>query len=253
MTSVVHLITGLETGGAEGMLARLAMRSDQAHFTSLVISMTGHGALGPALMDAGIEVRTLGLHRGLADPRGLMRLVTILRERRPDILQTWLYHADLLGLLAFRLTGAPALLWNLRCSESVGAGIVRSALSRCSAIPDRVVVNSRYGQRYHESLGYRPRCWEYIPNGLDTDHFRPDRAARNRTRAVLGLDESSVIIGHVARFHPMKDYPTLLAAAEQLAMRNPCVVFVLVGRGIEPTNCDLIELIGRHGLAARVR
>ena len=61
--------------------------------------MTGPGALGAVLSDAGIEVFCLGMRRGLPDPRGLTRFAGILRQVQPDIVQTWLYHADLVGLV----------------------------------------------------------------------------------------------------------------------------------------------------------
>ena len=247
------MITGLETGGAEGMLARLVTRTDTRRFPSVVVSMTDGGALGPTLPRAGIEVRTLGIRRGMPDPRGLMRLVALVRKLRPDIMQTWLYHADLLGLLACRLCPGPALLWNVRCSESVGATVVRSVLSRLSAVPDRILVNSLTGKRYHEGIGYHPRRWEYIPNGFDTVSLRPDSAARRLLRAALDIDEAAMVIGMVARYHPMKDHATFLDAAARLAVQRPEVVFVLVGSGVESGNRELMRLIGRHGLDARVR
>ncbi|HVB15949.1 MAG TPA: glycosyltransferase, partial [Stellaceae bacterium] len=109
MPRVLHLITGLGTGGAERMLARLVARIDQTRFPSTVVSMTGAGAIGPAIVDAGITLRCLGLRRGWPDPRGISRLAQILHEVRPDILQTWLYHADLLGLVMLSLGQAPRL------------------------------------------------------------------------------------------------------------------------------------------------
>ena len=107
MAAIVHLITGLETGGAERMLARLATGLDRDRYRSVVVSMTGPGVMGPPLASAGIELRTLDMRRGIADLRGITRLATILREVRPDILQTWLYHADLLGTVA---RGSPCQL-----------------------------------------------------------------------------------------------------------------------------------------------
>jgi glycosyltransferase involved in cell wall biosynthesis len=130
---------------------------------------------------------------------------------------------------------------------------VRLALSRFSSMPDAVVVNSLAGQRFHQSLGYRPRRWEYIPNGLDTGELRPDEAARRRLRAELGIDEKMVTIGLPARYHPMKDHANFLAAAAELARRRADVLFLLVGTGIEPSNRKLVDAIGAHGLTQRVR
>lgn len=253
MPTIVHLITGLEIGGAERMLAHLATRTDRDRFPTTVVSMTGAGKIGPVLAEAGIAVESLGMRRGVAHPGGLARLLKILRRRRPQVLQTWLYHADFLGLIARWLGHAPGLLWNIRCSESVDGSAVRRVLSRFSPMPDAVVVNSLAGQRYHQSLGYRPKRWEHIPNGIDTSELRPDEEARYRLRGALGIEEGTIAIGLPARYHPMKDHATFLAAAARLSQRRPEVLFLLVGTGIEPANRELARAIAGHGLRDRVR
>jgi glycosyltransferase involved in cell wall biosynthesis len=252
MVTILHLITGLETGGAEGMLARLVTRTDRSRFRSVVVSMTDRGTVGPLIAGAGIPVETLGIGRGMIDPRGVTRLIGFLRRYRPDIVQTWLYHADLLGLIANRLGYAPRLAWNIRCSDMADPNVVRRILSRFSTRPDTVIINSLAGRRFHEGIGYRPRRWEYIPNGYDTQLMRPDDAARSRLRAALGIDSSAIVIGMPARYHPMKDHAGFLAAARQMAA-DPDIVFVLLGSGIEPGNQDLVRAIEAEGLLPRLR
>jgi len=253
MPTILHLITGLETGGAEGMLARLVTRTDRSHFRSVVVSMTDTGTVGPIIAGAGLPVEALGIRRGMIDPRGVTRLIGLLRRYRPDIVQTWLYHADLLGLIAHRLGYAPRLAWNIRCSDMAGPGFVRAILSRFSALPDRVIINSLAGRRFHESIGYHPRRWDHIPNGYDTAMLRPDETARSRSRAALGLDPSAIVIGMAARYHPMKDHAAFLAAAARQAAARPDIVFVLLGAGTEPANRDLVRAIEAHGLMPRLR
>jgi glycosyltransferase involved in cell wall biosynthesis len=252
MPAIVHLITGLEIGGAERMLVQLAARTDRDRFPTTVVSMTDAGKLGRTLTAAGITVETLGMRRGVAGPSGLARLGKILRRERPLVLQTWLYHADLLGVAAYWLGGVEHLLWNIRCSESIGSKAVRLVLSRLSATPDAVIVNALAGRHFHERLGYRPKHWEHIPNGIDTSNLRPDEAARRRLRAELGIDEAAVAIGLPARYHPMKDHATFLSAAAELAQRRRDAQFVLVGTGIAPQNRELSRAIAAHGLGPRV-
>jgi glycosyltransferase involved in cell wall biosynthesis len=252
MVTVLHLITGLETGGAEGMLARLVIGNDRSRVRPVVVSMTDTGAVGPVIAGAGIPVEALGIRRGMVDPRGVTRLIRVLRRHQPDIVQTWLYHADLLGLIAARLGQAPHLLWNVRCSDMAGPNFVRGVLSRLSALPETVIINSLAGRRFHESIGYRPRRWEYIPNGYDTALLRPDEGARLRFRAALGIDPGAIVIGLPARYHPMKDHAGFLAAGRRIAA-DPTIVFVLLGSGIEPANPDLARAIGAEGLMPRIR
>jgi len=235
------------------MLSRLVTGLDRARHRSVVVSMTGQGAVGPLLTSAGIELHTLDMRRGMADPRGLTRLTRILRRVRPGILQTWLYHADFLGVLA-QLWGPPfALFWNIRCTESIGADRVRRLLSWCSTRPDGVIVNSLAGQRFHEQIGYRPRRWEHIPNGCDASLFRFDGTARVNLRRKLGIPDGAVAIGLPARFHPMKDHANFLAAAARLAAVRPEVVFLLIGSGVDRSNRALTEMTEAHGLVDHVR
>jgi glycosyltransferase involved in cell wall biosynthesis len=250
---IVHLITGLEAGGAERMLLRLTAGSDRSRFSSTVVSMTAGGLIAGLLAAAGVRVESLGIGRGRADPRGAVRLLRLLRELRPHILQTWLYHADLLGLCARLLGRPPRLLWNIRCTEAICAPALQQLLRCCSTLPDGVVVNSMAGQRFHERLGYRPKRWAYIPNGFDTRELRPDDAARHRLRRELGIADATVTIGMAARYHPMKDHTSFLAAAAELARTRADVVFLLAGAGMTADNRALAAAIADFGLTPRMR
>lgn len=252
MLTILHLITGLETGGAEAMLARLATGSDRKRFRHVVVSMTGPGTVGPAIAAAGIPLRSLGIRRNVPDPAGLLRLRRVLREFSPDILQTWLYHADLLGLAAWKLGWAPRLIWNLRSTETIGSGVVRRLLAYWSRMPDAVIVNSLEGRRFHEALGYRPRRWVHVPNGFDTAALKPDADAGKRLRAALGIGDDALVVLLPARYHPMKDHATFLAAAARFAGVRPEARFVMVGSGVEPSNRALADIIAARGIGGHV-
>jgi glycosyltransferase involved in cell wall biosynthesis len=258
MITIVHLITGLGTGGAESMLVRLAAAGDRRRFRTVVVGMTdAGGAAAEALAAAGVDTRRLGLARGLPDPRGLLRLRHVLSKLRPDILQSWLYHADLLALAASRSAPVRRLVWNLRCTDMADlsplAALSRQLLARTSALPDAVIVNSAAGKRFHQQLGYRPRRWEVMPNGFDTAQLRPDPERRAATRAALGIAPEAIVIGMAARWHPMKDHGSFLDAAARLAALRPEAAFVLAGPGIEGANRPLAEAVARRGLEGRIR
>ena len=116
-----------------------------------------------------------------------------------------------------------------------------------------VIANSEAGRGWHEALGYRPRRWTYIPNGIDTETFRPDPRARAETRGELGFDESVFAIGLVARYDLMKDHATFIRAAVRLAETRPEARFVLVGRGTDARDGELERLVQEAGIADRVR
>ena len=236
------------------MLAKIVSGMDRTRFTNTVISLTDEGQLGQQMQAMGVAVHKLGMKRGRIDPRALTRLIKLLKMLEPTIVQSWLYHADLLSTVATRFAGSPRLVWNLRCAEvdmsqySRLSKWVFALLSRLSGFPDGIIVNSHAGRLVHERLGYHPASWHLIPNGFDLDLYRPDRDANSRLKVELGLPERAILVGLVARFDPMKDHRTFLAAAEMIHAASPEVQFVLCGRGVDKTNEWLAQHIKQNRL-----
>lgn len=241
MTRIAHIITGLGGGGAERMLARIVNAKDfSAASRQVVISLIDRGVQGPVLKSAGIELHTLNMNQPLAAPWSVFRLSRLLRQLKPDIVMTWLYHADLIGTLASRLAGLDSgrLVWNIRCSDmdlsqyAFTTRLVTRGLAALSPYPAAVVTNSLAGQRAHARLGYRPKRWVHLANGFDLGEWYPDADDRLAVRRSLGLDDSVIALACVARVDPMKDHSNLLAAMEQLGAR-PDLCLVLIGKGTE--------------------
>lgn len=265
---VLHLITGLGLGGAETWLSRLAPLLPRARFDCRVVSLLSldgeHGALAGRLREAGVPVESLGMRRGLPGPGGLLRLMGLLRQWKPQVLQTWLYHADLLGLLAARACASRAAVsWGLRCSYmdfsrySPGTKLTVRACSRLSHWPQAVTANSWAGARLHvEELGYRPRRLAVLENGVDGQAYRPDPAARERLRAQWGVAGGAPLIGLVARLDPMKGHEVFCAAAQRVLARFPGARLVFCGQGTEPGAAGgldtLLERYGVTGAALRL-
>ncbi|MBX6365664.1 MAG: glycosyltransferase [Gemmatimonadetes bacterium] len=255
---VVHLITTLDTGGAEAMLHKLLGRLDPGVFDSSVVSLTDEGSFGPAIRELSIGVCALGMRRGVPDPRALLRLRRELARSRPHILLTWMYHADLLGTIAARMAGVPVLAWSIRRASTDWRHLapptraVVGLLARLSSTPDVVLVNSHAGREAHLRVGYRPRRWELIPNGFDTALFRPCPECYGRFRAELGVTPETLLVGLVARYDPVKDHDTFLRAASRLRDAQPQVHFVLAGSRVDASNCVLTSRVRELGLAGRV-
>ncbi|MBF0160328.1 MAG: glycosyltransferase [Magnetococcales bacterium] len=255
---IVHLITGMETGGAERMLHKLLSQSDRSCFDHSVIVMTAGGPMAEAFGNLGLPLHFLAMPRGRPDPRGLWRLWRLLRQIRPDILQTWLYHADLLGAVIARLFAIPRLIWSLRCSYmdlSQYSRLLRLTLwllARLSRWPDVVLVNSMAGQILHQQLGYRPRAWRFIANGFDVQQYRPDEVARQRIRTELGIPAESPVIGMVARFDPMKGFDLCLTTAARLQAERPDCHWLLVGPGVTADNPFFASALADPSLQGRL-
>jgi glycosyltransferase involved in cell wall biosynthesis len=256
---VCHLITDLDTGGAERSLVNLVTAMDRTKFNCDVVTLIDPGAMAAPLIEAGIPITSLGMRRGRPSLGALWSLVGHLRATNPAILQTWLYHADLIGTAAALIARPDFLVWNVRCTDITQADtekpirwLVRT-LAMLSGCPDAVVVNSHGGQSDHTIIGYRPKHWVNIPNGVDLDrfHLRPSEQAALRAR--LGLDPHAVTIGMVARDHPMKDVDTFLRAASIYSGIRTDVQFVLCGDGFTGDNAVLAATIAKLNLGNHVR
>ncbi len=240
------------------MLFKLLAATNRDEFDSSVVSLTSGGLIADRITDLGVPVESLNMRRGSPSPAGLIRLYGLLRRERPDVLQTWLYHADLLGFFAGKLARVPVLAWNIRCSTTDDRyftglpGQVVRLLAWLSAKPDAVIVNSDAGRMVHKNLGYKPHRWDVIPNGFDLVRFRPDAAARTEIRDELSIPSGTVVIGLMARFDPLKDHQTFLRAAANLLTDRPNTRFVLVGTGVDRNNGQLTELIDALGISAAV-
>ncbi len=251
---VMHLVTGLQSHGAERMMARLITATAPADARFRVLCLTGEGPVGDELRAAGVEVAALDLDKVLGVVRGPVRVVSELRRWRPDVLQTWLYDADLVGAVSSRIAKVP-VVWNLRQtvpdlehSKPRTKWVVRAGARLSSKLPARIVCCAPEVRASHADFGYDNSRMVVIPNGTDTDRFRPD-PARRATRSTLGLTDDTILVGHVARFAPQKDHASFVGAAAKVADQHPEVRFALVGTGAEPSNAQLVGMLASAGIS----
>jgi glycosyltransferase involved in cell wall biosynthesis len=254
---VLHVISGLDVGGAQTMLAKL-LRSTASRTEARVVSLTGDGPAADSIRALGVEVVSLEMRRGVPDPRGIVALAREMRRFRPDVVQTWMYHADLVGGLASLMAGRPPVIWGIRnadLDEDTARWTTRQTLRVCAllsgALPARIVSCSERARDFHVARGYRADKMVVIPNGFDLDDFRPDAAARAAVRRELALAPGAPVVGMVARYHPMKDFETFARAAGLASRDLPGLRFVLCGEGVTPDNVELTGWLGRAGVLER--
>ena len=257
---VMHVITGLGQGGAESVLLRLATYPEAA-VEHTVVSLTDEGIYGERLRVAGVAVHALGMKRGRVSLGGFLALRALIARTRPDAVQTWMYHADLIGGLAARLAGVRAIAWGIRNSgehlerSSRSARLVLRACALLSGwVPRAIVCAAQKAAERHADKGYRRDRLVVVSNGYDLSRYTPDEAARARVRAQWGLADDAPVIGCVARWDPLKDHANLLRAIAALVRdgRDGGLRCVLIGRGMAADNPELGALIDRLGLRERL-
>lgn len=264
MIRILHVITGLSTGGAETVLCRLLAGLDRQRFACAVLSLTDRGTRGVEIGAMGVPLQVTAMGAaGRSENRGRPNLVHTLKFVRgfdPDLIQGWMYHGNLAAWALRFLTSRrrPRLVWNVRCSVDDLQDWKRSTRrmimlgARLSPYTDRIIYNAGVSARQHADLGYTRDRAVVIHNGFDTALFRPDENARRQLRTELGLSSQAVLIGLVARYHEQKDHPNFLAAAAALCRYLPGVHFVLAGSGVDSRNRTLMRLAAAHGLTRQV-
>lgn len=254
---VLHIITGLNDGGAEAVLFRLCTHDSLN--THCVISLMDDGKYGAPLRAAGVDVHCLNMPQGRVTLRGLWRLWSLLRSLHPQVVQTWMYHADLIGGVVARLAGVRAICWGVRHSNLAPGTVKRSTIwiARICAwlshfVPARIICCSEQASLVHQQLGYSASKFSVIANGYNLEQFLPDDAAGKALRLTLGVGEDVFLIGMVARFDPQKDHANLISALKLLAANDQGFLCALVGSGMEQSNAALLNLLKLAGVTDRV-
>lgn len=253
---ILHIITGLNTGGAEMMLYKLVSRMNRNKFDIQVILLTDIGPIGKKIEDLGIPVSALGMKRGIPNPQMVFKLARWLKKYRPDIIQTWMYHSDLIGGLAAKMSGNIPVVWGIHHSNLDPKGNKRTTIwtakvcARFSRwLPVKIVCCSEASKRVHTALGYAAEKMVVIPNGFDLNLFKPDLEEGTLVRQELGIPEDTIIIGMVGRFDPQKDHLNFIKAAALLQKEIPDVQFLLCGDDIIWENHKLSKWIEDAGLS----
>jgi glycosyltransferase involved in cell wall biosynthesis len=257
---VLHVITGLNQGGAENVLCRLVEAlKDRVDFH--IVSMMDGGDYGAKLRELGATVSTLGMKRGAPSFGAFFKLRRLMKEWKPDVVQTWMYHADLLGGIAAKSAGVRRIVWGIRHSE-LGPGDSRMTrvVARIDAllsrwVPDAIVSCSERAAEYHVKMGYRASILSVIPNGYPLGEFTPDARRRAAFREKLGISPETVVFGNASRYDPQKDHAALVKAFGMLKKSRPYsdILLLLCGRNVDEKNMVLALEIRENNVVDRVK
>ena len=253
---IIFLVRALTYGGAERQLVALA-KGLHARGHEVVVAPFYSGApLEQELLEAGVRIRPLQ-KRGRWDVLPfLLQLARVMREERPEILHSYL--TDLVTIVLKPWFPSTKIVWGIRSSNmdlSQYDWLSRVSYQltfRLSRFADAVIANSRSGRDYYIAQGYPRAKVVVIPNGIDTQRFRPDLQARRHVRSEWGIQDHEQVIGIVGRLDPMKDHHTFLHAASLLSQERNHLRFVCVGDGPAEQRDSLHQLTRSLKLAEHV-
>lgn len=235
--SVLHTITGLNVGGAEVMLARFIGEVDQNRYSSTVLSLLPPGPLGARIEQASAKVVSIGM-ANRPKPLDLIRLIRSVSDATPDLLHGWMYHGNVAAMLGSVLVlRFRPVIWSIHhtitrlTDENPLSRRLIHLSARLSSRTSAISYCSQVAADNHEKLGFDPRRRVVIPNGTDCNEYRPSAEAGARLRKLLGLPSERLIIGHVGRFHPMKDQVNLVRAIGRAIAKGHDIQGVFVGEG----------------------
>jgi glycosyltransferase involved in cell wall biosynthesis len=253
---VVHIITGLGDGGAEHALFKICKYDIiNKHF---VISLRGPGKYFSSLNKVGVKVYCLNIK--FFSIHKFIFLVKLLRSLKPDIVQTWLVHADFIGGIAARLAGINNILWNVRYSKiEIGKAklttilIIKLLSILSNLIPKFIITVSKKAKKIYEIIGYNKKIFKFIPNGYDLSILKVNKFQQINFRKKIKIKKQIPLIGNVARYDPQKDHSNLLNALSLIRSKNINFFCVLVGSNINYKNMNLIAEIKRLKLSNYVK
>jgi glycosyltransferase involved in cell wall biosynthesis len=238
---VAFCITELDAGGAERALVQIVTRLDRQHWTPQVYCLAGPGELVAVLESAGITVECLNA-RSKWDVGVVGRLATSLRQFGPDVLQTFLFHANMIGRLAARRARVPVVVSGVRVSEHDARWRMRLDCWTNRLVRHNVCVSTAVAEAYHQ-LGIPDTKLSVIPNGVVVAAFE---SAAPADLSVFGIPAGARVLLAIGRLHPQKGFDLLIDAADPILEGHPDVHLLIVGDGPQRLVLERMAATSEH-------
>lgn len=247
---VLHIITSLEHGGAQILATKLILERNNLvqHFVYVLVDK---GPYGSILRNNGIEVISS------KSSRSTFFIPTLFRwylKNRPNIVHTWMYHADFIGLILSLIFKRHKLIWSLHHADpNENKFLTKVIITFCKffseSIPSKIIACSMLASQNHIKYGYSKKNTIVINNGIDFEKFVNSRKLED----IYKFDKGKIVIGHIARWHSIKGHKIFLKMASDLYSSNDIFSFILVGTGIDWSNKELVDLLDAYNLLDAVQ
>lgn len=237
---VLHFIPSIAGGGAENFMRSLVRgMAQRGEWRSVIVTVKvgQHTAFAEELRALGVTLHDMDSD-ALLKAGVWLKLRQLILEERPDVIQTWMHHADFMGGIAAASAGYTQLCWGVRATEvhrNPGDSALKTALFHhalgwaAKLLPRHILSNSESAVAVHERMGFPRRKMQVIPNGVDASRYQPSAELRTAVRAELQLPENAPVVGFVGRFHPVKDLPLFFRTAALVQQQLPELHLLLCG------------------------
>ncbi len=253
---IVHIITSLGDGGAEHTLFKIC-KYDKLN-VHIIISLTNSGKYFKLLKRLGVEVYCLKAN--FFSINKFFYLLKLLRSLKPNVVQTWLIHADFIGGIAARLVGIKNIFWNIRYSNfKIGKTklttilIVKILAKLSFVIPKLIIIVSKKAKKIYEMKGFDKKKLKVISNGYDLSILKPNKFSKINFKKKNKIKKNAPLLGNIARYDPKKDHLNLLNALSLIRLKNLDFFCVLVGSNIDKNNFILNSEIKKLNLSNYVK
>lgn len=229
MLKVLQLIPTLDRSGAEKQMVMLAAGLPRDRFKVEVAALTRLGPLEAELKAAGIPVTLIGKNLKL-DPFALARLTRFVRRKKFDVVQTWIFAANVYGRIAAHRAKVPVVI-----TAEMAVDLWKSPNHfwidrKLANWTTRVVGNSQaVSDFYRDTVGIPESKLAVIPSGID--NAEPPTIDRAAVRASLGATADGAVVIFVGRLAPQKAVDDLLKALDLLQHVMPHLQTWIVGDG----------------------
>jgi glycosyltransferase involved in cell wall biosynthesis len=244
-------ITDLDCGGAERALVELAIRMDRRRFAPVVYCLAGRPrapaqSLLPRLQSAGVTTYCLGGRSNWHFPAVLRRLVGRLKQQAPELLQCFLFHANLLGRIAARLAGVQRVVCSIRVAERWHRWHLWLDRATDRLVDRHVCVSQAVADFSAKTARLPPHKLVVIPNGVDCARLA---AARPADLKAFGIPPGCRAVVSIGRLDRQKGFQWLLTHARRWLGAIDDYHLLIVGDG--PLRLALERLVDRLGELAR--
>ena len=232
-TKLIFIAPDINSGGAENILFNVAKTLNKKDI--VIISLTDIGFYGSKLKNYGYDFYALKMKKNIFAIFKFIYLIILIYKYKPLIVHTWLYRANLFGGVAAKIAGVNKIYWTIHHDFEYSNFLMmlemKILILLSSFIPKKIIFGSDISKKNHILNGYSKDKSIIINNGVSTKIFKPNKKFRIDFRKALGIEEDCLVLGNIARYHPLKDHETLFKALQIIKNKGLRFKCILIGSG----------------------